>query len=267
MGSLEGRVALITGASRGIGKGIALAMAKAGADVAVNYVRNEQAGRQTVKEVEALGRKAILVQADASKQEQVKELVDRTAQTFGKLDIVVANGGNLITGSFFDDNAVDVFHSLMYTHVFGYFYTAKLAEPYLRQNKRSDIIFISSLAAQQFWADEWAYATAKNAINALCKCIAKDANKYGMRVNCIGPSVVDTDMARKGFEGIIDIDAPETLKHVPYGRFIQPYDIGNLCVFLASEESFLINGQVIYVDWGVGPGSIMSYIPTKGKRG
>lgn len=265
MESLSGRAALITGASRGIGKGVALAMAKAGADVAVNYHRNREAAEQTVREIEALGRKAIAVQADAGNYQMVKEMVDVAADSLGKLDIVVANGGHYISSSFFGDSAVDDFQSIMNTHLYGYFYTAKLAEPYLRQNKRSDIHFITSLATQQFLPDEWAYATAKRAIETLTKCIAKDAFKYGIRVNCIAPSITESDMTRDGLAGVIDFDDKEFLKEVPFGRFIQPFDIGNLCVFLASEEAALISGQVIYVDWGIGPASIFNYIPRERK--
>ena len=267
MAKLEGRAALVTGSSRGIGKGIALALAEAGADVAVHYHENEAAGRETVAEVEAMGRKATLVQADASDFTQIKAAVDRAAGALGMLDIVVANGANALVGSFFDEDAVDVFESIVHTHLFGYFYTAKAAEPHLRKHARSDVIFISSNASQQFWADEWAYCTAKNAINALCKCISKDANRHGMRVNCIGPSVTDTQLARDAFEGVLDMDDPETLKHVPYGRFIQPYDIGNMAVFLCSDDAFLVNGQVILVDWGVTPGSVLNYVPYEKFRG
>ena len=267
MAKLQGRCALVTGSSRGIGKGIALALAEAGADVAVHYHRDEAAGRETVQEVEGLGRKTTLVQADASNFRQIKTAVDQAADDLGKLDIVVANGANALVGSFFDDDAVEVFDSLVHTHLFGYFYTAKAAEPHLRKNQRSDVIFVSSNASQQYWADEWAYCTAKNGINALCKCISKDANRYGMRVNCIAPSVTDTKLARDAFEGVIDMDDPETLKHVPYGRFIQPYDIGNMAVFLASEEAALVNGQVIMVDWGVTPGSVLNYVPYEKFRG
>ena len=267
MSRLKGRAALVTGSSRGIGKGIALALAGAGADVAVHYHRNEAAGRETLAEVRALGAKAALVQADASDFTQIKGAVDRAAEALGKLDIVVANGANALVGSFFDENAVEVFESILHTHLFGYFYTAKAAEGHLRKHARSDLIFISSNASQQFWADEWAYCTAKNAINALCKCISKDANRHGMRVNCIGPSITDTELARRAFDGVIDMDDPETLKHVPYGRFIQPFDIGNMAVFLCSDDAWLVNGQVIFVDWGVTPGSVLNYVPYEKFRG
>ena len=130
MTTLEGRCALVTGSSRGIGKGIAICLAKAGADVAVHYHENEAAGRETQEEIEALGRKATLVQADASDFQQIKSAVDKSATDLNKLDIVVANGANALVGSFFDDDAVEVFDSLVHTHLFGYFYTAKAAEPH-----------------------------------------------------------------------------------------------------------------------------------------
>ena len=151
MAKLEGRAALVTGSSRGIGKGIALALAEAGADIAVHYHENEAAGRETLAEVEAIGRKATLVQADASDFTQIKAAVDQAAAALGMLDIVVANGANALVGSFFDDDAVEVFDSLVHTHLFGYFYTAKAAEPHLRKHARSDIIFITSNASQQYW--------------------------------------------------------------------------------------------------------------------
>ena len=260
MPDLNGRVALVTGASRGIGKGVALALAEAGADVAVNYNRRRESAEQTVAEIESLGRRAIALQADAGDYPAVKAMVEKTVQTFGKLDMVVANGGHYVSNSFFDDGALEDFHGIMSTHLNGYFYTAKAAEPHLRQNPRGDIHFITSLATQQYFADEWAYASAKAAIEALTKCIAKDANRYGIRVNCIAPSITETDMTRDGLAGVVDFDDHTLLQQVPFGRFIQPYDIGKLSVFLASKEGEMISGQVIYVDWGIGPGSIFGYI-------
>ena len=121
----------------------------------------------------------VLVQADASDYRQIESAVDEAAEALGKLDIVVANGANALVGSFFDDDAVEVFESIVHTHLFGYFYTAKAAARHLKKYARSDVIFISSNSSQQFWADEWAYCTAKNGINALCKCISKDANRLG----------------------------------------------------------------------------------------
>ena len=176
---LEGRVALITGASRGIGRGIVLAMAGAGADVVVNYLSNSQGAEQTVAEIQAIGGRAIPYQADVQELERVQGMVDAAIKEFGKVDILVNNAGIYDSSSVLAENAMDTFRQVMSTHVFGSLYCTQAVLPSMRQQGRGDIQFITSLAGKQFWAHEWAYATAKNAMATLAQCIAKELSWHG----------------------------------------------------------------------------------------
>lgn len=258
---LEGRVALITGASRGIGQGIALEMAEAGADVVVNYHRNREGAEQTVAAIEAIGRRALPYQADVRDRQSVGAMVDAALDAFGRVDILVNNAGIYSSKSFVADDAVETFHDIMDTHVFGSLYCTQAVLPSMRQQERGDILFITSLAGKQLWAEEWAYATAKNAMVTLAQCIAKELSGFGIRVNCIAPTIVESDM---GFGLVMDwagVDGPEQLRgKVPFDRLIKPQDVGNLCVFLASDKASHISGQVIYLDCGIGPGSLRDFI-------
>ena len=171
---LEGRVALITGASRGIGQGIALEMADAGADVLVNYNRNREGAEETVGAIQAKGRKAVLHQADVRDRESVVTMVDTAVEAFGKVDILVNNAGIHDSSSFLAEDAVETFRDVFDTHVFGSLYCTQAVLPIMQQQARGDILFITSLAGKQLWADEWAYATAKNAMVTLAQCTAKE---------------------------------------------------------------------------------------------
>lgn len=258
---LEGRVALITGASRGIGQGIASVMAKEGADIVVNYQRNKEGAEDTARAVEAAGQKALVYQADVKDKEQVDTMVEKAIETFGKVDILVNNAGQHYSRSIFDDDATDVFHDIMYTHLFGSFYCTKAVLPSMREQNRGDIHFISSLATQQLWGDEWAYASAKAAMNTFVKCLAKDVSPYRIRVNAIAPTIVESDMGLKLVLSWAGVDNPKELYgKVPFDRLIQPYDVGNLCVHLASEKASHISGQVIYIDCGIGPSSLKEFV-------
>ena len=258
---LEGRVALVTGASRGIGKGIALSMAEAGADVVVNYQSNKDGAEQTASEVRAKGRNAMLVQADVKDLSSVKAMVDQAVKVLGKVDILVNNAGIYSAKSFTADDAIETFRDIMETHVFGSLYCTQVVLPSMRAQQRGDIIFITSLAGKQFWAEEWAYATAKNAMSTLAQCIAKELSWHGIRVNCIAPTVVESDMGLDLVSNWVAFDDPKELYNkVPFNRLIQPSDVGNLCVFLASERASHLSGQVIYLDAGVGPGSVIDTI-------
>ena len=258
---LEGRVALITGASRGIGQGIARSFAEAGADVVVNYQRNKEGADQTVADVEAFGRRAIPYQADVKDLEQVKAMVDKTVETFGKVDILVNNAGQHYSKSIMGDDAVDVFHDVVYTHIFGSFYCTQAVLPHMKKQKRGDIHFLSSLASRQLWSDEWAYASAKAWMGTFVKTTAKELSWHGIRVNAIAPTIVESDM---GLNLVLDwaqVDDPKNLYGiVPFDRLIQPYDVGNLCTWLCSDKASHISGQVIYLDCAIGPASLRDFV-------
>ena len=258
---LEGRVALITGASRGIGRGIAVEMAEAGADVVVNYHRNKEGAEETVAAIQAKGRRALPHQADVRDRDSVGAMVDTALETFGKVDILVNNAGIYASKSFLADDAVETFQDIIDTHVYGSLYCTQAVLPSMRQQARGDILFITSLAGKQLWAEEWAYATAKNAMVTLAQCIAKELSGYGIRVNCVAPTIVESDMGFGLVLGWAGVETPDQLRgKLPFDRLIKPHDVGNLCVFLASDKASHISGQVIYLDSGIGPASLKDFI-------
>jgi 3-oxoacyl-[acyl-carrier protein] reductase len=258
---LDGRVALVTGASRGIGRGIALDMAEAGADVLVNYLENKKGAEQTVADIRAKGGTAILHQADVRDRESVQVMVDAAIGAFGKVDILVNNAGTYASRSFMDADAAETFQDIVSTHIFGSFNCAQAVLPSMREQARGDILFITSLATKQLWADEWAYATAKSAMTTMAQCIAKELSWHGIRVNCIAPTIVESDMGLDLVLGWAGVDDPEQLYgKVPFDRLIKPHDVGDLCVFLASDRASHISGQVIFLDAGVGPASLKDFV-------
>lgn len=249
--SLAGRSALVSGGSRGIGQGIALAFAKAGADVAINYRRDEESAQETVAQIQAMGRKSVALQGDASDYERVKQVVAQAIEALGKIDILVSSAGIASRGRYVVDSEVAEFHRVIDTHAFSALHFAKEVIPHMRQHRRGDIMFISSVGAEACRAGGAPYAMAKCAMEALAKTLAKEERPRGIRVNVIRPGLVETEMGRRlakarfGVDDIRDLYATSA-----FGRVCQPYDIGNLAVFLASEEGEYITGQIIAVSGG-----------------
>ncbi len=248
--SLQGRIAIVTGASRGIGRGIALVLAKAGADIAVNYRKDEGAAKSTVAEVEALGRKALACQADVTDCDKVKEMVSKVVETLGKPDILVCNAGIDPRLLPIADVDVNEMHHVINTHLFGAFHCIQAVLPYMRQQPRGDIILISSRATLHFVPGSAPYTVAKASLEALAKCLCNEERKNNIRVNVIGPGLVDTDLGNRTAKAILGVDIKEIYAKSPFGRVAQPEDIGNLAAFLCSKEGEYISGQVIYVHGG-----------------
>lgn len=262
---LEGRVALITGASSGVGQGIALVMAEAGADVVVNYRRNKEGADRTVADIQAKGRRAISIQADVRDLDRVQAMVEASTRALGKVDILVNNAGIHGISDFMAGDAVSVFRDMIDTHLFGSFNCTQAVLPTMRQQDRGDILFITTLATKQLWAAEWAYITAKSAMETLAQCIAKELSWHGIRVNCVAPTVVETDLGRDLVLGWAGLDDSKELQgKIPFDRMIQPYDVGKLCVFLASDKASHISGQVVFIDCGIGPGGLVSIVSRQG---
>ena len=249
--SLDGRVALVTGGSRGIGQGIALALAEAGADVAIVYRRDEEAAKETVRQIEALGRKAAMFQADVTDCEGVKAAVNQAIDTFGKIDILVNNAGIASRGNSVLNTDVNEMRRVVETHAFGSFYFTQAVLPSMRQQPRGDIIFISSGAAEGCGANGSPYNMGKRAMEALAETVAKEERANGIRVNIIRPGVVETEMGRRlmrasrGIQNIKDMYATS-----PFGRVCQPSDIANVVAFLVSEKGEYISAATIKVSGG-----------------
>lgn len=248
--NLEGRVAIVTGGSRGIGRGISLTLAKAGADIVVCFRHDEGAARNTVAEIEAMGRRALAFQADVTDYDKVKELVDKTFEAFGKVDILVNNAGIASRGKHIIDTDVDEVHRVMNVHVFGAFHFIQSVLPYMRKQKRGDIHFISSMGAVHCLPGHGPYAMAKAALEVMARVLAKEELANNIRVNVIALGLVETEMGSRLVKATTGEDIKAIYSRMPFGRVCQPADVGNLCAFLCSDEGSYISGHVIYLDGG-----------------
>jgi 3-oxoacyl-[acyl-carrier protein] reductase len=246
MGRLDGKFALVTGGSRGIGRGIALEFARAGASVAVNYRRDEAAARATVAEIERLGGTAVAVQADVAEWPQVERMVGEVLSAFGTLDIVVANSGVASRTQTVWDMDIDHWHRVMAVDLHGAFYTCKATAKHLVGRRRGAIILVSSIGADVCGPLGAPYYVAKAGVNALTKSLAKECAPAGVRVNCIAPGLIETDMGTRLMKHYGDA----ILSGIPLGRPGQPADIGRAALYLASDDSSFVTGKILRVDGG-----------------
>ncbi|MEN8184982.1 MAG: SDR family NAD(P)-dependent oxidoreductase, partial [Myxococcota bacterium] len=237
---LEGKRALVTGASRGIGRGIALSLAEAGADVAIGYRREKEKAESTVGEIEALGRKAVALAADVRDYPAVKAMVEGARDALGGLDVVVANAG--VPSRFQPLHEVEVGYWQRVTGIDldGVFHTLHAALPILREQKSGVILSISSIGADLCAAGGAPYTASKAAVNALTRVVARENAGVGVRANVIAPGLVETDIAT----GMLEVHGERLRNIVPLGRIGQPRDIGQLAVYLASDAAEWITGKV-----------------------
>jgi 3-oxoacyl-[acyl-carrier protein] reductase len=246
MGKLQGQNALVTGASRGIGRGIALELAREGANVAVNYRRDEAAAHETVAAIRALGAEAVAIQADVAEWEQVAALAEKTLAAFGHLDIVVANSGVASRVQPVWDMDVDHWHKVVGVNLHGVFYTCKATAKHLVDRKKGNIILISSIGADACAPFGAPYYVAKAGVNALTKSLAKECAPANVRVNCIAPGLVATDMGDR----LMKFYGEAMLSGIPLGRAGRPEEIGRMAAYLASEDASFITGKIIRIDGG-----------------
>jgi 3-oxoacyl-[acyl-carrier protein] reductase len=245
MGRLDGKTALVTGGGRGIGRGIALEFAREGADVAVNYRRARDAADATVRDIEALGRRAIALQADVSDWEQVQAMVERAVDFLGGLDVAVANSG--VASRFQTVAELDPgeWRRVTATDLDGAFYTAKAVVPHVVA-RRGCVLFVSSVGADLAAAGGAPYHSSKAAVNALTRVLAKELAPEGVRVNCIAPGLVRSDMGNR----LIGFFGEGLVRTIPLGRAGEPVDVGRAAVFLASDDAGWITGKILRVDGG-----------------
>lgn len=242
---LAGKTAIVTGGSRGIGRGIVLAFAQQGADVAINYRRDEDAARATAEQVRALGRRAEIYQADVADWPSVESMLDAAGKAFGGFDIVVANSGVASRTASLVDTDPDYWAKVLGVDLNGVFYTCKAGVPRLREH--GNVIVVSSIGADLCAPFGAPYYVAKAGANALVKVLAKELAPKRQRVNCIAPGMVASDMGNRLVaalgQGVVDT--------IPLGRIGQPEDIGAAAVFLASSDASFITGKILRVDGGV----------------
>ncbi len=246
MGKLDGKIALITGASRGIGRGIALELAREGADVAVNYRRDADAAAQTARDIEALGCKAVALQADVSDWPAVQAMAKQALEHFGHLDIVVANSGIASRVMPLWELDVEHWHKVININLHGVFYTLRATVGHLVQRRSGNVLLISSIGADQCGPMGSPYYVAKAGVNALTKSLAKECAPAGVRVNCIAPGLVMSEMG----ERLVKFHGEAVIAGIPLGRGGQPEDIGKAAVYLASDDASFVTGKILRVDGG-----------------
>ncbi len=243
---LLGKVALVTGASRGIGRDIAIELAKAGANVAVNYAGSEARANEVVQEIQSLGREAFAVQCDVANGESVAVMVKQTIDRWGSLDILVNNAG--ITR----DNLImrmkeDEWDDVINTNLKGVFLCTKAVTRQMMKQKSGRIINISSVVGESGNAGQANYVAAKAGVIGLTKTTAKELAPRGITVNAVAPGFITTDMTDK----LTDEIKEGMLKMIPLAKFGEPKDIANAVTFLASDDSRYITGQTIHVNGGM----------------
>lgn len=244
MGKLLGKTALITGASRGIGRAIAIEFAKEGANIVINYSKDELGAEETLKILKSIGVVAYKIKEDVSSFEGAEKIIDFTLKSFGKIDILVNNAAKSTIGLFMDSSKEEI-ENILNTNLLGPLYLSKMAIPHMI-NKNGVILNISSMWGEVGASCEVLYSTSKGGINLFTKALAKEMAPSNIRVNAIAPGVIDTSM--NSF--LSKEDRKDLEEEIPFGRFGSPEEIGKIAVFLCSKDSSYITGQIIRADGG-----------------
>lgn len=250
MGRLDGRVAFVTGAGRGIGAATALRMAEEGARVALADVDTEGC-QQVAAELSQIGSEGLVLRCDVTDSAIVQEAVDETASQFGRLDILVNNAG-IVRDNLLFKMPEDDWEMVMNVHLKGAFLCSRAAQKYMVQQKYGRIVSLSSTAALGN-RGQANYSSAKAGLQGLTRTLAIELGPFGITVNAVGPGFIDTEMTRstarrRGLDP--DTVIAEASKIIPVRRVGQPRDVANVICFLSSEEASFVNGQVIYVAGG-----------------
>ena len=242
---LKDQVAIVTGGARGIGKGISIKLAEEGADIVIATTTLEPA-YEVIKAIEALGRKAIAVQTNVSKFDDVKSTVAKTLETFGRIDILVNNAGGSARGkmSLFCESEEDTWDYVLGTNLKGVFYTCRAVINHLLEQGHGSIINIGSVAGMIGFASQVDYSAAKGGVIAFTKALAKETAPHGVRVNCVSPGPITSDSGRSiSPEKKAKLATNAIAQSTGFGHFGEPSDIANLVAFLASDDAKFITGQ------------------------
>ncbi len=254
--SLEKQTAVVTGANSGIGQAVAMSLAKAGANVVVNYVVNPEAAQAVVDDIAKIGGKAIAVQADVSSEPQVEAMFAKAVETFGTVDICVPNAG-LQRDAPIQDMTLAQWQKVMDVNLTGQFLCSRAAvREYLRRGPREGvsvalgkIVCISSVHEVIPWGGHVNYAASKGGVMLMMKSLAQELAPKKIRVNSVSPGAIRTPINTAAWS------TPEAYKSLlnlmPYGRIGEPVDIGNAVVWLSSDQSDYVTGTSLYVDGGM----------------
>ncbi|MGH7313635.1 MAG: SDR family NAD(P)-dependent oxidoreductase [Candidatus Rokuibacteriota bacterium] len=246
---LDGRIALVTGASRGFGRAIALALARAGADVAVNYHASPGPAAEVVREIEKQGRRALAVRADVSREDQVQSLLETVRRELGQLDVLVNNAGIMVHGPF-REIPVARYAEMFAVNVTGTMLCTYHALPAMIEGRHGRIINLSSQLAQRAVSSTGGfagYAATKGAVESFTRSMAAEVGQHGITVNAIAPGGIETEMSR-------NVMTPEyrarRLGELPVRRFGSVEDVAYCAVFLAADEAGYLTGQIIHPSGG-----------------
>jgi len=253
---LKGQKALVTGANSGIGEAVAIGLARAGADVVVNYVTNPEAAQKVVEAIEAEGTKGLAIQADVSKEAEVQAMFKQAIETFGTLDILVSNAG-LQRDAALTDMTIEQWNTVININLTGQFLCVREAvKEFLRRGVNKEvscaagkIICMSSVHEVIPWAGHVNYASSKGGIHMMMKSLAQELAPHHIRVNAIGPGAIRTPINTDAWS------TPEAyaslMNLIPYRRIGEPEDIANVAIFMASDMADYINGITLFVDGGM----------------
>lgn len=243
---LNDKVALVTGASRGIGKAIALALAEAGADIIVNYAGNAEAAAQTVAHIQALGRKAMKSRANVGHMDEVKAMIDEAVAQFGKIDILVNNAG-ITRDNLLMRMKEEEFDDVIATNLKGVFNCMQaVARPMMRQ-RSGRIINISSVVGVLGNPGQANYVAAKAGVIGMTKSAARELASRGITVNAVAPGFIETEMTAQ----LSEATREQLMGQIPLARLGEPEDVANVVRFLASDAAAYMTGQTVHVDGGM----------------
>lgn len=253
---LRGHRALVTGSATGIGRAIALAFARAGADVAVNYVRHEERAEEAAREIRAMGRRSLAVRADVSRESDVEAMFRRVLEEWGTIDVLVNNAG-IQRDAPFDRMSLEDWRTVLDVNLTGSFLCARAA---VREFRRRGVVAEVSRAAGKIicvtsvhelipWAGRVNYAASKAGLMMLARSLAQETAPDRIRVNAIAPGAVRTAINRPAWEE--ERAREELLELIPYGRIGVPEDVARAAVWLASDESDYVTGATLFVDGGM----------------
>jgi 3-oxoacyl-[acyl-carrier protein] reductase len=250
-GPLTGRVALITGGGRGIGAAISTELALAGAAVVLTYRRDRAAAEKLAAELTGRGASARAIEAHVEDPESSAQAVATAVGEFGSLGIVVSNAGVASRGRPVAETPVDELQWVLAVHAVGPHQLVRAALPHLREQGRSDVVFVSSIAASTWGANGAPYTMGKAAVEALAHTLAREERRHGVHVNVVAPGLTDTEMGRRLARATRDVDDIHELDdRSPFGRVCAPEDVARVVGFLVGPGGGYVNDQRIVVDGG-----------------
>ncbi|MDP2629795.1 MAG: 3-oxoacyl-ACP reductase family protein [Candidatus Uhrbacteria bacterium] len=243
---LENKIAIITGASRGIGRVAAILLAKEGAKVVVVYRSSQQDAVSVVEEIKKNGSEGLAIKCDVSKAEEVDAMIQEVLAAFGRIDILVNNAGILVPKSF-DEMTDEIWDRTIDTNLRGSYNCIKAVSRQMKKQKYGKIVNVSSISAIVGSLTSASYSVSKAGIDALTKTLAAEFGKFNITINSVAPGPVHTDLLHEIYsKELIDKLAGET----PMGRIATPEDIAKVILFFSSDDSDFVNGQTLIVDGG-----------------